>query len=119
MLYNGYVRGFLLYGCATWGSYPALRNIIEIVDRSGMKMCCGAIPTFTKIDNMLEESTLKPILDEVDKLRLKTIARFATWKCFIPFALSSVKTDSAVTKMTPLESIVSLWEKTNMPGWML
>jgi len=96
MLYNGYVRGFLLYGCATWGSYPALRNIIEIVDRSGMKMCC-----------------------EVDKLRLKTIARFATWKCFIPFALSSVKTDSAVTKMTPLESIVSLWEKTNMPGWML
>jgi hypothetical protein len=56
--YQGYVRGFINYGSSTWQCLPeSLIEKIEIADRKGMRLCCGALLR-TKTTDLQTESKI-------------------------------------------------------------
>jgi hypothetical protein len=56
--YLGYVRGFLNYASCIWNHIPSTQlERIEIADRKGLRLCCGALLR-TSDEELSSESTL-------------------------------------------------------------
>jgi hypothetical protein len=57
IFYNGYVRGFMKYGSQIWSTFPySVIQRLEIVDRKGIRMCCGALPRTSNVSLELESN---------------------------------------------------------------
>lgn len=79
-LYVGYVRGFLNYGASVWWFSASSANIelINGVDRRGLRMCVSAFP-LTKTEDVLVESRLPSISLTVQRKVLREIIKNITW----------------------------------------
>jgi hypothetical protein len=67
-LYQGYVRGFVNYGCCVW-SLGSARFVdrITCADRRGLRLCCGAL-LHTRTEALESQSSLEPLQLHVKRL---------------------------------------------------
>ena len=75
-LYQGYVRGFVNYGCCV-RSLASTRFLdrITCAERPGLRLCCGALLR-TRTETLESESSLEPLQSHVKRLRIICCSRY-------------------------------------------
>ena len=75
LLYNGYVRGFINYGCRVYGSASSrFLEKLEVADRCGIRAVCGALSR-TKNSDLMRCSGYESVKKQIDSLAVRNLFR--------------------------------------------
>ena len=75
-LYNGYIRGYINYGCQVW-SMKKYSKKVEIEDRKGMRLCCGLLLR-TRTEEVDEETSIERLRPLMRRHTVRFIGRKLT-----------------------------------------
>ena len=110
-LYQGYVRGFMNYGCLVWSHGPKKQvEMILAADRNGLRMCTGALLRTSNL-SLLAESTIEDY-----SITLNRMGLLYSLKLLCTPELASVRVLAEDSRSNCSASkIFKLWIDSNLP----
>lgn len=107
-LYRSYIRGYMNYGMAIWGSAcKTYQEKIHTADRAGLRMVCGAIACTPTLE-LHRESNFMTLEQQIKKQTLKLTLKYFDCPTFLDAKRKLSRPDKIPTKSV-MGRMIQLW----------